>query len=85
MLLSIFMVVFIDLIGFGIVIPILPYYGREFGADATTLGWLMAVYSLMQFVVAPLWGRLSDRIGRRPVILASLIGTGFRLEILQTS
>ena len=76
------MVVFIDLIGFGIVIPILPYYGREFGADATTLGWLMAVYSLMQFVVAPLWGRLSDRIGRRPVILASLIGTGLAQVLL---
>ena len=70
------MVVFIDLIGFGIVIPILPYYAREFGATATTLGWLMAVYSLMQFIVAPLWGRLSDRIGRRPVLLLSLIGTG---------
>ncbi len=75
MLLSIFLVVFIDLIGFGIVIPILPYYGREFGASATVLGWLMAVYSLMQFLVAPLWGRLSDRIGRRPVLLMSLIGT----------
>ncbi len=75
MLLSIFLVVFIDLIGFGIVIPILPYYAREFGASATTLGWLMAVYSLMQFAVAPLWGKLSDRIGRRPVLLLSLIGT----------
>jgi MFS family permease len=67
MLLSIFLIVLVDLIGFGIVIPILPYYARSFGASATTLGWLMGVYSLMQFVVAPLWGRLSDRIGRRPV------------------
>ena len=75
MLLSIFLVVFIDLIGFGIVIPILPYYAREYGASATTLGWLMAGYSLMQFAVAPLWGKLSDRIGRRPVLLFSLLGT----------
>lgn len=82
MLLSVFLVVFIDLIGFGIVIPILPYYGREFGADATTLGWLMAVYSLMQFLVAPLWGRLSDRIGRRPVLLLSLVGTGLAQILL---
>jgi predicted MFS family arabinose efflux permease len=82
MLLSIFMVVFIDLIGFGIVIPILPYYGRAFGANAETLGWLMAVYSLMQFVVAPLWGRLSDRIGRRPVLLLSLFGTGLAQVLL---
>ncbi|MEN9722045.1 MAG: hypothetical protein RJB38_31 [Pseudomonadota bacterium] len=82
MLLSIFMVVFIDLIGFGIVIPILPYYGREFGASASTLGWLMAVYSLMQFLVAPLWGRLSDRIGRRPVLLMSLLGTGLAQILL---
>jgi len=82
MLLSIFMVVFIDLIGFGIVIPILPYYGREFGANAATLGWLMAVYSLMQFLVAPLWGRLSDRIGRRPVLLLSLFGTALAQVLL---
>ena len=75
MLLSIFLVVFIDLIGFGIVIPILPYYARDFGASATQLGWLMAVYSLMQFAVAPLWGKLSDRIGRRPVLMLSLVGT----------
>lgn len=75
MLLSIFLIVLVDLIGFGIVIPILPYYARSFGASATTLGWLMGVYSLMQFVVAPFWGRLSDRIGRRPVLLLSLVGT----------
>lgn len=75
MLLSIFLVVLVDLIGFGIVIPILPYYARSFGATATELGWLMAVYSLMQFGVAPLWGKLSDRIGRRPVLLISLVGT----------
>ncbi len=77
-----FMVVFIDLVGFGIVIPILPYYATSFGASALELGWLMASYSLMQFLVAPLWGRLSDRIGRRPVILISLAGTGLALTLL---
>lgn len=74
-LLIIFLVVFIDLVGFGIVIPIMPYYARAFGASATALGWLMTSYSAMQFLFAPLWGRLSDRIGRRPVILVSLAGT----------
>jgi len=82
MLLSVFLVVFIDLIGFGIVIPILPYYAREFGASAFSLGWLMAVYSLMQFLVAPIWGRVSDRIGRRPVLLLSLVGTGLAQILL---
>ena len=74
-LLIIFSVVFIDLIGFGIVIPILPYYARQYGASAWTLGWLMTSYSLMQFLVAPIWGRVSDFVGRRPVILCSQVGT----------
>jgi len=74
-LLIIFLVVFIDLVGFGIVIPILPYYARQFGASATALGWLMTSYSAMQFFFAPVWGRLSDRIGRRPVLLISMLGT----------
>lgn len=81
-LLIIFLVVFIDLVGFGIVIPILPYYAESFGSNAWQLGWLMAVYSLMQFLVSPLWGRLSDRIGRRPVLLMSILGTGASMAIL---
>ncbi len=71
----IFLTVFIDLLGFGIVLPLLPYYAREFHASSTTAGALIAVYSAMQFVFAPLWGRWSDRIGRRPVILISLAGS----------
>jgi DHA1 family tetracycline resistance protein-like MFS transporter len=67
--------VLIDLIGFGIVLPLLPLYAERFGARPTTIGLLTASYALAQFVFAPLWGRLSDRVGRRPVILASLIGT----------
>ncbi|RZA09079.1 MAG: MFS transporter [Proteobacteria bacterium] len=73
-LLVIFFVVFFDLLAFGIVIPILPYYSKTFGASAFELGWLMAVYSIMQFLFAPFWGGLSDRIGRRPVLLFTILG-----------
>jgi DHA1 family tetracycline resistance protein-like MFS transporter len=69
-----FFVVFVELIGFGVIIPLLPFYGEHFQATATTIGLLMASYSLAQFVTAPLWGRLSDRVGRRPVLMASLAG-----------
>jgi DHA1 family tetracycline resistance protein-like MFS transporter len=71
----IFLTVFVDLLGFGIVLPLLPYYAYEFHASSTMAGALIAVYSAMQFVCAPLWGRWSDRIGRRPVILISLAGS----------
>jgi DHA1 family tetracycline resistance protein-like MFS transporter len=81
-LLTIFLVVFIDLVGFGIVIPILPYYAQQYGASAWTLGWLMTTYSLMQFLVSPIWGRLSDRIGRRPVLLGSILGTAVSMVAL---
>lgn len=74
-LVVIFITIFIDLVGFGIVIPILPYYVQRFGAAANVVGWLFAVYSLMQFVFAPLLGRLSDKYGRRPVLLISIIGS----------
>ena len=67
-----FVTVFIDLIGFGMVIPFLSFYAREYGASGTTVGAVVGVYSIMQFFFAPIWGRLSDRIGRRPVILISL-------------
>jgi MFS family permease len=74
-----FSVVIVDLIGFGIVIPALPFWAREFGADATTLGLLMSAYAAAQFVFAPLWGRLSDRVGRRPVLLCTIAGTAAAL------
>lgn len=67
-----FLTVFIDLIGFGIVIPLLPLWAKHYGADGFTIGLLMMSYSLMQFFFAPMWGRLSDKIGRRPVLLISL-------------
>jgi DHA1 family tetracycline resistance protein-like MFS transporter len=65
----------IDLVGFGIVLPILPLFAKDVGAGPVAATALVASFSLAQFLVAPLWGRLSDRIGRRPVIVASLLGT----------
>jgi DHA1 family tetracycline resistance protein-like MFS transporter len=71
-LLLIFMTVFIDLMGFGLVIPILPTYAQQLNASDFMVGLLIASYSIMQFLFTPFWGRLSDRIGRRPVLLISL-------------
>ncbi|HUQ71098.1 MAG TPA: MFS transporter, partial [Planctomycetaceae bacterium] len=71
----IFLTVFIDLLGFGIVLPLLPRYGEHFDAAGWQLGLLMASFSAMQFLFAPVWGRLSDRIGRRPVLLIGLLGS----------
>jgi DHA1 family tetracycline resistance protein-like MFS transporter len=71
-LLVLFLVVFIDLIGFGMVIPFLSFYAREYGASGVAVGAVVGVYSIMQFFFAPIWGRLSDKIGRRPVILISV-------------
>jgi len=71
----IFVTVFIDLLGFGIIIPLLPFYAESFGANAFTVGLLSTSYSLMQFVFSPVWGRLSDRVGRRPIILVGLAGS----------
>jgi len=81
-LLILFSVVIVDLIGFGIVMPVLPFYAKSYGASAATLGLLFTSYSGAQFVFAPLWGRLSDRIGRRPVILLTVTGTALSLLFL---
>src|SRR5947209_5840959 len=67
-----FLIVFIDLVGFVLVIPLLPFYAERFGASPLQMTLLFAVYSLMSMLAAPLWGRLSDRIGRRPVLMASM-------------
>jgi MFS family permease len=72
--LVVFLTVFIDLIGFGIVLPLLPMFSRNFGASGLTVGVIQASFSAMQFLFAPSWGRLSDRIGRRPVLLISTAG-----------
>jgi DHA1 family tetracycline resistance protein-like MFS transporter len=73
-LFSIFLVVFIDLLGFSIILPLLPYYAETFGADELEIGLLVAIYAAAQMISAPLLGRLSDRIGRRPVLLVSIAG-----------
>jgi len=72
---TIWTTVAVDLIGFGIVLPILPQYAERFGASPLTIGVLVASFSMAQLVFAPIWGRLSDRIGRKPVLLISLFGT----------
>jgi multidrug resistance protein len=71
----IFFTVFIDLIGFGIVLPLLPSYAAAFHVSDAGIGVLVASFSLMQFLLAHWWGRLSDRIGRRPVLLVGLAGS----------
>jgi multidrug resistance protein len=70
-----FLTVFVDLVGFGIVLPLLPFYADRFGASGLTIGLLVTVYSVAQFFMAPVWGRLSDRFGRRPVLLLGLVGS----------
>ena len=73
-MLTLFLIVFIDLVGFGLIIPLLPFYAEHFQASPMVVGFVMAVYSLAQFIAAPFWGRTSDRIGRRPVVLVTLAG-----------
>ena len=74
-LIVIFVTVFIDLLGFGIIIPLLPFYAESFGASALTVGLLGTSFSLMRFLFSPIWGRWSDRIGRKPIILVGLLGS----------
>jgi len=69
-----FIVMFLVMVGFGIIIPVLPFYAENVGATPTQLGLLMAVYSLMQLIFAPMWGRISDKIGRKPVIMIGIFG-----------
>lgn len=72
---ALFLIVFIDLVGFGIVLPLQPFYAREFGVGPDVITLVAASYTAMQFVMAPVWGRVSDRIGRRPVMLITVAGS----------
>ncbi len=80
-LLILIVIVFIDLLGFGMVIPVMPIYAERLGASEAWVGILSAVYALMQFVFSPIWGRFSDRIGRRPVLLVSIAMTAIAFAI----
>ena len=72
---ALLLAVFIDMVGFGIVIPLLPFYAQRFGVEADSITLIVASYTFAQFIMGPIWGRLSDRIGRRPVILITIAGT----------
>jgi MFS transporter, DHA1 family, tetracycline resistance protein len=74
-LLIIFLTIFVNLVGFGIIIPLLPFYAETFGAPPVVIGLLFAVFSLCQLLAAPALGDLSDRFGRRPILIFSLAGT----------
>ena len=70
-----FLAVLVDLVGFGIVLPLLPFYATDLGAGGLQVGLLVTVYSAVQLVMAPLWGRISDRFGRRRVLILGLLGS----------
>ena len=77
-----FLIVLVDLIGFGVIIPLLPFYAEQFRASPAVVTLVMAVYSLAQLFAAPLWGRLSDRVGRRPVLMVSMAGAALSYLVL---
>ncbi|HSA58151.1 MAG TPA: MFS transporter [bacterium] len=81
-LLILFSVIVLDLIGFGVVVPILPFYAKQYGASATVLGLLLTSYSAMQFAFSSLWGRLSDRIGRKKTLVLTIAGSAASLVLV---
>ncbi len=76
---------FVDMIGFAIVFPLLPFYALRFNADVWLIGWLIAAFSVVQLAVAPLWGKFSDRYGRRPAILLGLLISAFAFVVFSTA
>ncbi len=83
--LVVFLTVFIDLIGFGIIIPFIQTFGVHFGASAIAIGLIFASFSAMQFIFSPIWGRLSDRYGRRPILLMSTAGAAISYVLFARS
>ncbi|WP_227936938.1 MFS transporter [Alkalihalobacillus deserti] len=80
-----FAVMFLVMVGFGIIIPVMPFYVEEIGASPTQLGLLMAVYSVMQLLFAPMWGRVSDQIGRKPVMMIGIFGLALSFFLMAVS
>jgi DHA1 family tetracycline resistance protein-like MFS transporter len=79
---TIFAIVFVDLLGFSLILPLVPFYAKDFGASDTVVGLLVASYAAAQLIGAPILGRISDRVGRRPVLLISIIGTAIGFVLL---
>lgn len=82
---TVFLVVMIDLMGFGIVLPLIPFYASEFGASAVAVGLLYSIYSFAQLVFSPIWGGFSDRVGRRPIMLMSTLGASLAYVLFAVS
>ena len=78
----ILLTIFIDMVGFGIVIPVLPLYAEHFGASSVANGFLVGVYSAVQFICSPIFGKISDRFGRRPVLIFSVLGTSLGFWVM---
>ena len=81
-LLPIFLIVCVDVLGFTIILPLLPFYAEHFGASPTTVGLLVSTYAFCQLIAGPMLGRISDRVGRRPLLLVSQMGTFIGFLIL---
>jgi len=84
-LFTVFLVVLIDLMGFGLILPLLPFYASEFDANPVQIGLLYSVYSFAQLIFSPIWGGLSDRIGRRPIMLLSTLGASMAYVVFALS
>jgi multidrug resistance protein len=81
----VFATILIDFVGFSVLIPVLPLFADRLGASALQVGWIVSLYGLAQLLFLPVWGWVSDRIGRRPVILVSLLGTAISFAVLATA
>ena len=81
----VFVTVLLDMVGFGIVIPLLPFYVQSMGGSAEVIGVLLGTFAFTQMIATPVLGRLSDRYGRRPIILASLLGNTIAMVVFATA
>ncbi len=79
------LIVFIDLLGFGLIVPLFPFYGERLGASPVLITWAIAIYSLAQLISTPFWGRLSDAYGRRPILMMSMLGAVVGYVLLATA